>query len=77
MYCSPLGNVAYNKNTAQTADYNNHTSDRAVDGITDYGICAGTNVESNEAWWRVDLGQLHRIYSVTLYPAECELAILH
>ncbi len=75
--CSPLGNVAYNKSTVQTADYSYYTSDRAVDGITDYPRCAGT--VADEAWWRVDLGQLYRIYSVTVYTVspESELITLY
>ena len=60
-----LGNVAYNKPTVQTADWSGQTSDRAVDGITDATTCAGTAKE--ESWWRVDLGQLHMIYNVTIY----------
>ncbi len=75
--CSPLGNIAYNKPTAQTRDYKNYTSDRAVDGITDYPSCAGTHVDEESVWWRVDLGQLHRIYSVTVYTPERELITLY
>ncbi len=73
-YCSPLGNIGYNKSTSQTLDYGDYTSDRAVDGITDNPSCAHTYVQVNRVWWRVDLGQLHRIYNVTLY--ECELVTL-
>ena len=66
--CSPLGNVAYNKPTVQTEDFYDFTSDRAVDGITDYPDCAAT--DAVDVWWRVDLGQLYRIYSVTLDTGE-------
>ncbi len=72
-YCTPLGNVAYHKPTAQTADWGGYTSDRAVDGITDDSCAASSGTD---AWWRVDLGELHRIYSVTLYTQASEFVSL-
>ncbi len=66
------GNVAHNKPTMQAGLAEGHTSWRAVDGNIDtnqdHGSCAHPDDDSrNPAWWRVDLGKLHRIYNVTIY----------
>ena len=73
--CSPLGNVAYNKSTVQTADRWGNTSDshRTVDGEIWWPHCVDIS-SGTEAWWRVDLGQLYRMYNLTLIHIRlCEL----
>ncbi len=76
-FCSPLGNVAYNKSTTQTEDWGpDYTSDRAVDGITNCSSYAKTYHYRKRVWWRVNLGELFRIYSVTFYST-CEWTVLH
>ncbi len=65
--------MAYNKPTRQTGVWFDYVSDRAVDGNTDPDqvdgrSCAHPDDSSiSQAWWRVDLEGLHRIYSVTLF----------
>ncbi len=64
--------MAYNKPTDQTGAWQNYTSDRAVDGSYNTNQYEGSCVHPDDynisqAWWRVDLERLHRIYNVTLY----------
>ncbi|KAM5125128.1 fucolectin-1-like [Mantella aurantiaca] len=46
------------------------TADKAVDGVTDqdwnHNSCTHTN-QDNEAWWRLDMKQSHKIEIVVVY----------
>ncbi len=75
IFNSFTGNVAYNNPTEQTGVWHDYVAERAVDGNTDTdqdrGSCAHPYDSSvSQAWWRVDLEDLHRIYSVTIYNTD-------
>ena len=63
-------NIALNRPTKQSSTYSNEISYHAVDGNTDgvqgHGSCTHTE-NTNEAWWRVDLGSAKRVKRVVIY----------
>jgi len=80
-------NIALNKPTEQyPGKYQNGTSDKAVDGITEHSSfaseCAHTYwVDTSSAsWWRVDLGDAVRIIGIKIYNRDrysmCLLAFI-
>ncbi len=67
--------MAYNKSAEQTGVWGGLVAERAVDGNTDISLdhesCAHPDDNSvSQAWWRVDLEDLHRIYNVTIYNTD-------
>jgi len=67
-------NIALNKPTEQYPGiYQNGTSDKAVNGITDHSNdaskCAHTYWDdiSSPSWWKVDLGDKLRITGIQIY----------
>ncbi len=69
--------MAYNKPAEQTGVWQGLVAERAVDGdpipYQQAGSCAHPYDRNiSQAWWRVDLGYLHRIYSVTIYNTNDE-----
>jgi len=64
-------NVALNKSTSQKNTSFNGASSRAVDGDSNGDYIAGsvthTNVATNDAWWRVDLGQIFNIDTINVF----------
>ena len=72
MFSIPL----FDKSTNQTGTYDGFTSDKAVDGRlyyptddqNDQRYCAHPlNVKGQPAEWWIDLGEMYKIHSVTLY----------
>ena len=67
----PGVNLAFDKPTWQSSDYDtNTTSNRAVDGITegDYNKAVGMLTQSGtNAWWQVDLGAVHPLNAVRIF----------
>ncbi|XP_053388100.1 uncharacterized protein LOC128551311 [Mercenaria mercenaria] len=63
-------NVALGKKTAMSSEFNGYIGNKGVDGNTNQGIdkgsCFHTDKETNP-WWRVDLGAMYHIVSVTLF----------
>ena len=78
--CPFTGNVAYKKETSQIDETRglsrSYPARRAVDGNTNPVIsrsCAHpyTSNEKITAWWKVDLDDTYRLYSVVIYNRNC------
>lgn len=66
-----IDDISHNKFATQShTNYNNDAS-RAVDGNTatcmqTNAIGVGTSFRYRTVWWRVDLGEVHNIYSIKI-----------
>jgi F5/8 type C domain len=63
-------NVAAGKPARQSSTYFAASADRAVDGIIDGDFTRGSTTHTaleSRPWWRVDLGQAHKITRVVLW----------
>uniref|UniRef100_A0AAV2MEA2 F5/8 type C domain-containing protein n=1 Tax=Knipowitschia caucasica TaxID=637954 RepID=A0AAV2MEA2_KNICA len=70
-YHAPTGeNLALRGKASQSTLYGNHFASNAIDGNRnrDWNTCSHTGHTMN-AWWRLDLGKTHRIFSVNVTNA--------
>ncbi|XP_060064890.1 multiple epidermal growth factor-like domains protein 10 [Ylistrum balloti] len=66
--------LALHQNATQSSTYNDgpvyYTAERAVDGVLGVdvsdGHCSHTGSGHQQAWWKVDLGQIYRIQTINI-----------
>lgn len=63
--------ISHNKIATQSHTYNDNDASRAVDGNTatcmqSDVIGVGTYFRYRTVWWKVDLGEVHNIYSINI-----------
>ncbi|XP_021356826.1 multiple epidermal growth factor-like domains protein 10 [Mizuhopecten yessoensis] len=68
--------VALHKDATQSSTLSSYFAGRAVDGIPGRdgggGHCSHTRTGHNQAWWKVDLGDVYRIQTINItYRRDC------
>lgn len=63
--------ISHNKIASQSHTYNDNDASKAVDGNTatcmqSNAIGVGTSFSYRTVWWKVDLGEVHNIFSINI-----------
>ncbi|XP_021356723.1 protein draper-like [Mizuhopecten yessoensis] len=66
----PSGDLALHKTATQSSTLDANIAGRAVDGTIGKkipgGHCSHTGLHQNQAWWKVDLGDVYRIQTINI-----------